>query len=78
MPMPPPKPSTDQGTKKRVQREAAQLTRALADRGPLDRDDLMAAVGAAYWEGGRFDRALVVAADSGHVVKDAEGKYAAT
>ncbi len=78
MPMPPPKPSTDQGAKKRVQREVAQLTRALADRGPLDRDALMAAVGGAYWDGTRFDRALVVAADSGHVVKGAEGKYAAT
>jgi len=38
----------------------------------------MAAVGGAYWDGNRFDRALAVAADSGHVVKDAEGKYAAT
>jgi hypothetical protein len=78
MPMPPPKPSTDQGANKRVQREVAQLTRALEDRGPLDRDDLMAAVGGAYWETGRFDRSLTVAADSGRVVKDSEGKYAAT
>ena len=78
MPMPPPKPSTDQGANKRVQREVAQLTRALADRGPLDRDDLMAAIGGAYWETGRFDRALTVAADSGRVVKDSEEKYAAT
>lgn len=78
MPMPPPKPSTDQGANKRVQREVAQLTRALADRGPLDRDALMAAVGGAYWDGTRFDRALAVAGDSGHVVKDAEGTYSAT
>jgi len=76
--MPPPKPSTDQGANRRVQRELAQLTRALADRGPLDRDDLSAAVGAAYWEPGRFDRALVVGVDSGHLAKDSEGKYAAT
>ncbi len=78
MPMPPPNPSTDQGTKRRVQREVAQLTRALEDRGPLDRDDLSSAVGGAYWDPGRFDRALVVATDSGRVVRDAQGRYAAT
>jgi len=76
--MPPPKPSTDQGANKRVQREVGQMTRALSDRGSLDRDDLSSAVGGAYWEPGRFDRALVVAVDSGQVVKDSDGKYAAT
>jgi len=78
MPMPPPKPSTDQGQGRRIQREMAQLERALTDRGPLNRDALSVAVGGAYWEPGRFDRALVVALDSGRVVKDTEGRYAAT
>ncbi len=40
----PPKPSTDQGAGRRVQREVAQLTRALADLGPVDIDGLRAAV----------------------------------
>ncbi|MDQ3416265.1 MAG: hypothetical protein M3474_04035 [Actinomycetota bacterium] len=54
------------------------LTRALADIGPIDIDGPRAAVGGAYWEAGRFDRALVVGLDTGHIVKDATSAYAAT
>jgi len=54
------------------------MTRALADRDPLARDELTAAVGGAYWEPDRFDRALVVALDSGRVVKDTQDRYAST
>jgi len=78
MPMPPPKPSTDQGGGRRVQREVSQLVRGLVDKGPLDLDGLREAVGGSYWDTGRFDRALTVALDSGQVVKDAGAKYAAT
>lgn len=44
MPMPPPKPSTDQGAGRRVQGEVAQLTRPLTDIGPVDIDGLRDAV----------------------------------
>jgi hypothetical protein len=78
VPMPPPKPSTDQGAGRRTQREVVQLTRALADKGPLDHAGLAEVVGAAYWEVGRFDRALIVGVDSGRIVRDKDGRYAAT
>ena len=56
MPMPPPKPEhrarpAAGGSGGRSSRSA----RALADSGPTDRDTLATAVGAAYWEPGRFD-----------------------
>ncbi len=76
MPMPPPKPSTDQGGGRRVQREMDQLSRALADRGPLGIDGLAEVVGGAYWDEGRFAKALTAGLDSGRIVKDATGRYA--
>jgi hypothetical protein len=77
MPMPPPKPSTEPAPRKRQRREIEQLTRALTALGPSDRDSLAGAVGAAYWDPGRFDRALAAALDRGLVVVDTDGRYAA-
>jgi hypothetical protein len=77
MPVPPPKPSTET-TNRRVQREMRQIKRALQAEGAMELDALRTAVGGAYWDKERFDKALVFALDSGNVVKDQEGKYAAT
>jgi hypothetical protein len=44
----------------------------------MDQNALRTAVGGAYWAKERFDKALVFALDSGNVVKDKDGKYAAT
>jgi hypothetical protein len=74
--MPPPSPSTEPAPRKRQRREIEQVTRAVADLGPSDRDTLARAVGAPYWDPGRFDRALAAALDRGLVVVDANGRYA--
>ena len=77
MPMPPPKPTTEPAPRKRQRHEIEQVTRALAALGPSDRDAVAAAVGAAYWDPGRFDRALAAAISAGRVIVDADGHYTA-
>ena len=77
MPMPPPRASNEPSPRRRQRREIDQLTRALTALGPSDRDGLADAVGATYWDPGRFDRALAAALNTGEVVVDAEGRYAA-
>jgi hypothetical protein len=68
MPMPPPKASTEGRRDRQVFHEMGQLVRALEGQGPQSPEDLKRLVGAAYWEGGRFDRALAFAVADGLVV----------
>jgi hypothetical protein len=75
MPMPPPNPSSEPAPRRRQRREIEQISRALTALGPADRDTLADAVGAAYWEPGRFDRALAAAVSSGRLVIDADSRY---
>jgi hypothetical protein len=77
MPMPPPNPTTEPAPRRRQRREIEQITRALTALGPSSRDDLAGAVGAAYWETDRFDRALAAAVSTGQVVVDADRRYVA-
>jgi len=74
MPMPPPKASTEGPRDRQVGHEMSQIVRALDERGPQGLDDLSRLVGAAYWEGGRFDRAVSFALADGLVVRDAEDR----
>jgi hypothetical protein len=77
MPMPPPKASTESRRDRQVFHEMGQIVRALEDLGPMPPDELQQVVGAAYWEHGRFDRALALAAADGLVVRDADGRLQA-
>ncbi|GAA2092912.1 hypothetical protein GCM10009841_02100 [Microlunatus panaciterrae] len=72
-PMPPPKPSTETARDRHVFHEMGQILRALKAEGPLTPDELAKAVGAAYWEPHRFDRALAFAVADGLVVRTADG-----
>ena len=76
MPMPPPKPSTEGGRDRHVQHELRQVARAVGAEGPISPDDLARLVGAAYWEPGRFDRAVAFALADGLVHRTAEGLLA--
>ncbi len=71
-PMPPPKPSTEGPRDRQVFHEMGQLVRALEARGPLTPEGLREVVGGNWWEEGRFDRALAMAASDGllHVTDD--------
>jgi hypothetical protein len=77
MPMPPPKASTEGPRDRQVFHEMGQIVRALEDRGPQHPDQLESLLGATYWEQGRFDRALALAAADGLVVRDADGRLQA-
>jgi hypothetical protein len=77
VPMPPPKATTESPRDRQVFHEMGQIVRALEDRGPQPPDQLQALLGASYWEHGRFDRALALAAADGLVVVDAEGRVQA-
>jgi hypothetical protein len=77
MPMPPPKPSTEGRRDRQVFHEMGQIVRALEDQGALAREELAQAVGARYWEDGRFDRALSFAVADGLVVRTADGTLVA-
>jgi hypothetical protein len=73
MPMPPPKASTEGPRDRQVMHEMGQLVRALQANGPSSPEGLAAHVGAAYWEQGRFDRALALAISDGMLSRDSEG-----
>jgi hypothetical protein len=73
MPMPPPKPSTEGPRDRQVFHEMGQLTRAVEHNGPLTAEELAALVGAAYWEPGRFERALNLALADGLIVRGEGG-----
>lgn len=77
MPMPPPKATTESHRDRQVFHEMGQIVRALEDRGAMQPDELQRTVGAAYWEHGRFDHALALAAADGLVVRDADGRLQA-
>jgi hypothetical protein len=77
MPMPPPKATTESPRDRQVFHEMGQIVRALEDQGPQAPDSLSRLVGASYWEGGRFDRALAFTVADGLVVRDAEGRLQA-
>lgn len=77
MPMPPPKPSTEGPRDRQVAHEMRKIVRALRALGPTDRDRLAEAVGAAYWEDGTFEKALVYAVTDGLVVKDSADRLSA-
>ena len=77
-PMPPPKPSTEGPRDRQVLHEMGQIVRALEANGPLTPDELREVVGGVWWEEGRFDRALAMAASDGLVHTTSDGKVAAT
>lgn len=73
MPMPPPKPSSEGPRDRQVVHETRKIVRAVRELGPVSREDLAAAVGAAYWEDDHFDKALAYAVADGLVVRAADG-----
>jgi hypothetical protein len=75
--MPPPKATTESPRDRQVFHEMGQIVRALEDRGPQRPDELQELLGARYWEHGRFDRALALAAADGLVVLDTDGRVQA-
>jgi hypothetical protein len=77
MPMPPPKATTESRRDRQVFHEMGQIVRALEDRGPQRPEELEQLVGARYWEHGRFDRALGLAAADGLVVRGPDGRVQA-
>ncbi|HYJ66621.1 MAG TPA: hypothetical protein VEX15_03050 [Nocardioidaceae bacterium] len=74
MPMPPPKPSTEQRDRIR-EHEVAQILRALRTEGPQSFDDLAVLVGARFWAPGRFERAGLDAIASGRMIQLNDGRY---
>ena len=77
MPMPPPKASTESPRDRQVFHEMGQIVRALEGQGPQRLDDLRNLVGAPFWEAGRFDRAMALAAADGLVVEGTDGHWQA-
>ena len=77
-PMPPPKASTEGRRDRQVFHEMGQIVRALEAHGPTAPDDLRERVGGHFWEEGRFDRALALAASDGLVHLTPEGTVVAT
>jgi uncharacterized protein YcaQ len=78
MPMPPPKPSTEGPRDRQVSHEIGQLVRAVERDGPVKPDELAARVGAAYWDPGRFERALGLALADGLLVRGEGGTLQAS
>ena len=77
MPMPPPKATTEGPRDRQVFHEMGQIVRALEARGPMTVEDLGVVVGADFWEGGRFQRALSLATSDGLVHTTGDGKVSA-
>ncbi len=76
MPMPPPKASTEGPNDRQVTHEMGQIVRALRAVGPLPPERLAEVVGAAFWDHGRFDRALAFTVADGLVYRTPEGDLA--
>jgi hypothetical protein len=74
--MPPPKASTEGPRDRQVFHEMGQIVRALETTGPMPPERLAEAVGAAYWEERRFDRALALCLADGLVYRTSEGQLA--
>jgi hypothetical protein len=77
MPMPPPKATTESPRDRQVFHEMGQIVRALQEQGPQHPEELSRLVGAAYWESGRFERAVNFAVADGLVVSDSEDRLQA-
>ncbi len=78
MPMPPPKASTEGPRDRQVFHEMGQIVRALEANGPQQPEELARMLGAAYWETGRFERALALAASDGLVFVTGDGTVSAS
>ena len=78
MPMPPPKPSTEEPRDRHVRHEIDQIVRALRTEGPQSSEELARLVGAPYWDAGRFERAIQHAVSDGLVVQMNDGRYGVT
>jgi hypothetical protein len=78
MPMPPPRPVTEGRRDRQVFHEMGQIVRALEALGPTQPEELHRAVGAAYWEQDRFDRALALAVSDGLVYIRDDGALVAS
>ena len=77
-PMPPPKPTSEGRRDRQVFHEIGQIVRALEAHGPTQPDELREVVGGRWWEEGRFDRALALAASGGLVHLTDDGSVVAT
>ena len=77
-PMPPPKPTTEGPRDRQVLHEIGQIVRALEAQGPMSPEELRESVGGRWWEEGRFDRALALAASDGLVHRTDDGSVTAT
>jgi hypothetical protein len=77
MPMPPPKATTESPRDRQVAHEMGQIVRALEEQGPQGVEDLSRLVGAAYWEDGRFARAVSFAVADGLVVRNTDDRLQA-
>jgi hypothetical protein len=75
--MPPPKASTEGPRDRQVFHEMGQIVRALEATGPQPEEELRRIVGADYWEGRRFDRALALATSDGLVLRTGDGRLSA-
>ena len=73
-PMPPPKASTEGRREQQVVHEITQLIRALKENGPQRPGELAGLVGARYWDEGRFDRAVALAAADGYLLRTDDGR----
>ncbi|MGH3361443.1 MAG: hypothetical protein ACRDOM_03205 [Nocardioides sp.] len=78
MPMPPPKPSTEGRRDRQVFHEMGQIVRAVEANGACTPEQLGQLVGAAYWEEGRFDRALAYAVADGLLVRGPDNQLQAS
>ncbi len=58
-----------------LEHEVEAITRAIADRGPVERRELARLVGARFWGPGRFGSALAAAVRSGGVRRVGRGRY---
>ena len=73
-PMPPPKASTEGPRDRHVHYEIGQIVRALQHQGPQAPDELADKLGSAYWEPGRFDRAVALAVSDGLLTRQGDGR----
>jgi hypothetical protein len=75
--MPPPKATTESPRDRQVFHEMGQIVRALEQQGAQDVEELGRLVGAPFWEGGRFERAVNLAVADGLVVQSPDGRLQA-
>lgn len=77
MPMPPPPASSEPRRDRHTFHEMGQIIRALEANGPQSPERLAELVGAAYWESGRYEQALVFVVNDGLAHRTADGRVAA-